>query len=153
VPAEGSGLCDGYAVVVVVGEPDGKRMRQKERQDGRRRRTMSLASITTTDYDMAWALTWRVLCEEGPWAQEKMRYALPCASDDRFAPKLPDHVRLFCLASLWQKNRPGTSARRSNCYIAIASALFVERCLVRNSHGSHMRCLHRDLKRNGLCYY
>lgn len=27
-----------------------------------------------------------------------MRYALPCASDDRVASKLPDHVRLFCLA-------------------------------------------------------
>lgn len=98
-------------VLLVVMRPDGKRMRQKEWQCGRRlRRTMNLASITTTDYDMAWALTWRVLCEEGPWAQEKMRYALPCASDDRSAPKLPDHVRLFCLASLWQKNRPGTSA-------------------------------------------
>ena len=73
-------------VLLVVVRPDEKRMRQKEWQCGRRRRrTMNLASITTTDYDMAWALTWRVLCEEGPWAQEKMRYALPCASDDRFA--------------------------------------------------------------------
>lgn len=139
-------------VLLVVVRPDGKRMRQKERQGGRRRRTMNLASITTTDYDMAWALTWRILCEEGPWAQEKMRYALPCASDDRSAPKLPDHVRRFCL-TVSDEKRPGTSAQHSNCYIVIASALFVERCLVRNSHGSHMRCLHGDLKRNGLCYY
>jgi hypothetical protein len=35
-----------------------------------------------------------------------MRYALPCASDDRSASKLPDHVRLFCLALSDEKTFP-----------------------------------------------
>jgi len=38
------------------------------------------------------------------------------------------------------KKRPGTSAQHSNCYIAMTSDLFVERCLMLTSHGSYMRC-------------
>ena len=51
------------------------------------------------------------------------------------------------------KNRPGTSVPHVNCYIVIAFRLFVELCLVLTSHGSLVRCLHGDLKRNGLRYY
>lgn len=65
----------------------------------------------------------------------------------------PDHVLtvLSCFSST--RNLPALPPGTADCYITMASALFVERFLVLTSHGSHMRFLHGDLKRNGLRYY
>ena len=65
----------------------------------------------------------------------------------------PDHVPTVLSCFSLTRNVPALPPGTSDCYITMVSALFVERCLLLTSPGSHMRFFHGGPKRNGLRYY